>query len=126
MFKVNEDKSIYLTRGDVVVLAVSADDNGKPFVFSAGDVLRFKVFAKKNCSDVVLEKDFVVKEETETVQVFLESAETKIGEEINKPKDYWYEVELNPDTYPQTIVGYDDEGAKVFRLFPEGAELKGE
>lgn len=126
MFKVNEDKSIYLTRGDVVVLSVSADDNGKPFVFSEGDVLRFKVMEKKNCDNVYLEKDFRVTEECEAVQIYLGTKETKLGEGINKPKDYWYEIELNPDTYPQTIVGYDDEGAKVFRLFPEGAELKGE
>ena len=28
------------------------------------------------------------------------------------------------DTQPQTIIGYDEDGAKVFRLFPEGADAE--
>jgi hypothetical protein len=40
--------------------------------------------------------------------------------------DYWYEVELNPDEDCQTIVGYDEDGAKVLRLFPEGADVNAE
>lgn len=43
---------------------------------------------------------------------------------VNKPTDFWYEVELNPDTAPQTIIGYDKEtGAKIFRLYPEGGDM---
>lgn len=34
--------------------------------------------------------------------------------------DYWYEVELNPETEAQTIIGYDEDGPKIFRLYPEG------
>lgn len=124
MFIVNEDNSIYVTRGDIVVLAVTADDNGKPRMFQPGEVLRIKVFGKKDCETVVLQKDFLVTTETDAVEIALKEEETKIGEVINKPVDYWYEVELNPEDNPQTIIGYDDEGAKVFRLFPEGADIE--
>lgn len=48
--------------------------------------------------------------------------ETKIGEYISKPKEYWYEIELNPETYPQTIIGYDEDGPKVLILYPEGGD----
>ena len=58
------------------------------------------------------------------VEIFLHGAETKFGEVINKPVDYWYEVELNPETKPQTIIGYDEDGAKVFKLFPEGRDVE--
>ena len=122
MHVVNEDKSIYVTRGDAVRLAFSADNHGVPYVFQPGEIVRFKVFEKKGCHCVVLQKDFVLTEAVESVDVWLTKEETKIGDVISKPKDYWYEVELNPDSNPQTIVGYDDDGAKIFRLFPEGAD----
>ena len=121
MFIVNDDKSIYVTRGDIVVMSVVANFNGKPYTFMPGDLVRIKVSKKKKCTDVVLEKDFPVTKETQEVQIFLKGEETKFGDVISKPTDYWYEVELNPLTNPQTIIGYDEDGAKVFRLFPEGA-----
>lgn len=124
MYIVNDDKSIYATRGDIVAFSVSAEDGDKAYVFQPGDVVRVKVFAKKDCTDVVLERDFPVYEATETVDILLTGEDTKIGEVISKPRDYWYEVELNPFSYPQTIIGYDEDGAKVFKLFPEGRDLE--
>lgn len=124
MFKVNEDGSIYLTRGDAVDFSVSASKNAQPYTFLQGEEVQIKVFAKKECENVVLQKKFTVENETETVPIFLTGEETKIGETISKPVDYWYEIELNPDTDPQTIVGYDEDGPKVFRLYPEGGEVK--
>ena len=125
MFRINEDLSIECTRGDVAVFSIGATVEGTPYKFKTGEVLRFTVYRKKDCSDVVLQKDAVVEEETEEVCFLLESEETKIGDVISKPVDYWYEVELNPDTYPQTIVGYDDDGAKPFKLYPEGERKEG-
>ena len=123
MFKVNTDLSIEITRGDAVEFIVTAQENGENYVFKSGDIVRFKVFEKKGCDCVVLQKDFGVESDTEEVTIVLEEADTKIGELIHKPKDYWYEVELNPDTLPYTIIGYDADGAKVFKLYPEGRDL---
>ncbi len=123
MFVINEDNSIYVTRGDEAYISVTASNDESPHKFKAGDLLRIKVFAKKDCTDVVLQKDFPVTNETETVEIYLDKNDTKIGEVISKPKDLWYEIELNPLNNPQTIIGYDDEGAKVFKLFPEGRDL---
>lgn len=123
MFEVKDDLTIYATRGDVVLLTVSADDNGANYRFMPGDVIRMKVFEKKDCKCVVMQKDFVVEEEGEYIDITLTEKDTRIGELISKPKAYWYEVELNPDTATQTIIGYDDNGAKVFMLMPEGKEL---
>jgi hypothetical protein len=77
---------------------------------------------KKNCDNVVLQKDVLVESEMSTVDVNLERSDTKLGNIIDKPVDYWYEIELNPDTTPQTIIGYDSDGPKIFRLFPEGVD----
>lgn len=124
MFKVNDDLSIYATRGDIVFFSVSAEENGEQHTFQAGDLVRFKAFSKKDCENVILQKDFPVTEATDMVDIFLTEEDTKIGEVISKPVDYWYEIELNPFDRPQTIIGYDDDGAKIFKLFPEGDDLK--
>ena len=123
MYRINEDNSIYATRGDIVILSVSANKNGKPYTFQAGEVLRIKVFGKKDAESVVLQKDFPITTATQTVELFLDENDTKIGEVISKPRDYWYEIELNPFDNPQTIIGYDEDGPKIFRLFPEGADI---
>ena len=122
MFTINDDLSIYATRGDTVFFTVTADENGTPYTFQAGDVLRIKIFEKKNAENVVLEKCFPVTAATTDFTILLTEEDTKIGEVISKAKDYWYEIELNPFTNPQTIIGYDEDGAKIFKLFPEGAD----
>ena len=123
MFKINEDKSIYLTRGDIAQIEITALATGEEqYQFKTGEVVRIKVFEINGCDCVVLQKDTVVDENTTTVSILLEKSDTKIGDIISKPKDYWYEIELNPDTAPQTIIGYDEEGAKLFRLYPEGRD----
>lgn len=124
MFKVNEDLSIYATRGDTVYFSVSAKDNGEAYEFQPNDVVRINIFEKKNCENVVLKKDFLVTSVVEEVNIVLTGKETKLGKSINKPVDYWYEIEINPDGSTQTIVGYDEDGPKIFRIFPEGVILK--
>lgn len=124
MFVVTNDNSIYLTRGDVASFGVTADDNGARYIFQPGEGVRIKVFERKNCENIVLQKDFLVEEETDMVGLLLTQEDTKIGTVISKPVDYWYEIELNPNTNPQTIVGYDEDGAKIFRLYPEGGDME--
>lgn len=126
MFAINEDQSIYVTRGDILFFTVSAMKDGAAYTFQQGDVVRMKVMQKKACEKVAFQKDFPIEEETESVEIVLTEAETKIGKVISKAVDYWYEIELNPETYPQTIIGYDDDGAKIFKLFPEGQDIDDE
>lgn len=127
MFVVNkDDMSIYCTRGDSGTLYVSAEKDGIDRVFKAKEVVRFKVFSKKDCGCVVLQKEVVVGADTTSVPVYLSGAITKFGDLISKPVDYWYEVEVNPYTVPETIIGYDDDGPKLFRLYPEGKDITDE
>ena len=125
MFVVNEDLSIYATRGDIVCLNVSAQDDrtGLPYEFQPGDIVQMKIYGKKDAENVVLQKDFPVVAKTDTVGVVLTESDTKIGDVISKPTDYWYEVTLNPYSNPQTFIGYDEDGAKIFKLFPEGRDI---
>lgn len=124
MFVINDDLSICLTRGDAVSFWLMADNGeGLNYTFQPGDQVRMKVFGKKECSRVVLNKIFPVTEASERLLIQLDEADTKIGEVISKPVDYWYEVELNPMTDPKTIIGYDEDGPKIFKLFPEGSDI---
>lgn len=124
MFTIDNDMTINVTRGDCGTFDVSATIDGAIYFFEPGDILRLKVFEKKNCENVVLKKDFGVEVITDTVTLSLTAQDTKIGEIINKPINYWYEIELNPETNPQTIVSYDDDGPKLFSLHPEGNETE--
>lgn len=101
---------------------VTANKDGAAYTFQSGDLVRFQVMEKKACEKVLLTKDFRVQSSTQQVTITLTGEDTKLGDPISKPEDYWYEVELNPLTAPQTIIGYDENGPKVLRLFPEGGE----
>lgn len=120
MFLVS-DTTIHVTRGDIGSFEVKAKTGENTFLtFEPGDIVRFKVFQAKRHDLVVLEKDVNVTEGTQIVTVRLSGNETRIGELINSPVEYWYEVERNPDTACQTIIGYDLKGPKIFKLYPEG------
>ena len=106
MFSINNDKSMHLTRGDIAIIEIGASKSEtEDYTFKEGDIVRFRVFEKNHYENVVIQKDVTVESETTSVDISLYKEDTKIGELINKPKDYWYEIELNPDTLPQTIIG---------------------
>jgi V8-like Glu-specific endopeptidase len=117
-----EGTTIMVNRGDVLNLTISlTNGEGEPYTFQIGDKLVFSLYNTGSYSgDALLMKEVTVDEEGLTVDISLSSEETKIGDLINKPVNYWYEVELN-DQY--TVIGYDEDGAKVFTLFPEGSKV---
>lgn len=123
MFKIDSKKYIHITRGDAASIEIhTTNDDGSIYEFQVGDVVRFKVFKRKDCGCVEIQKDVVVDEVSQAAVIELTKEDTKIGDLINKPSKYWYEVELNPETKPQTIIGYDEDGEKLFILYPEGDE----
>ena len=123
MLAIHDDNSIYLTRGDIASIQITAlNSSGEEYLFKNGDIVRFSIFEKGRYDNLVLRRDVKVTTETKFVSINLSGNDTKIGELINKPKQYWYEVELNPDAAPQTIIGYDNNGPKILTLFPEGVE----
>lgn len=107
---------IRFSRGDEVTFTFSAtDESGSAYQFQAGDVINFRIMPANGYNkELVLEKDFTINEATTSVEISLTPQETTIGEEINKPKDYWYEIALNEYN---TIVGYD-KGPAILTLLP--------
>ena len=91
------------------------------------DVIKFKVSEAKNESNVIIEKTITIETETTEVPIYISANETKLGDYINKPITYWYEVSLeknNGDVL--TIIGYDNKGPKEFVLNPEAANKENE
>jgi hypothetical protein len=126
MFVVNEDKTIECTRGDAGSFSVSASMGEASYLFQPNDVLRLTVCAKKDYSNIMLQKDTNVISATTSVEISLDSDETKFGGVINKPTEFWYTIELNPDGYNcQTLVGHTKDGASVFMLYPEAVGQEG-
>ena len=123
MFKI-KGTTFYITRGDMACFDVNKkDENNNPVTFKPGDVVRFRVFVKNRYDKSVLVANVTVQEETENVTFVLTSDQTRIGEVIHKEVEYWYEIECNPDTpNTETIIGTDDNGVKVFKLYPEGVD----
>lgn len=122
MFKIDNNKTIHITRGDIGTIEFSIMNGEEPYNFTIGDIVRFGLFAKGNMDNLIFQKDIEVEESTDKIDIELTPEDTKIGGIINKPVSYWYEIQLNPDTNPQTIIGYDELGAKIFKLYPEGIE----
>lgn len=122
MFKIENNK-INLTRGDVALIEVKAqNEDGSSYEFRKDEIIRINIFKNKDCSSVVLSKDIIVDKPSTSVTIPLTSKETTIEDVINKPKTYWYEIVLNPGENEQTIIGYDLDGAKEFILYPEAGD----
>ena len=70
----------------------------------------------------ILKKEFTLSsvgynENTTTVEINLTAQDTKKFPLKNKAMTYWYDIYLN-DT--QTILGFDDDGAKKLIVYPRG------
>lgn len=111
--------TILLNRGDNLNLSLSLNTTGgEPYTFQPDDKIIFSVYNKKQMDrQPVLHKEITVEEQTESVIISCTSEETKIGDYINKPVEYWYEIELNEG---YTVLGYDENGPKILKLYPEG------
>lgn len=116
MFKV-DGTTIHCTRGDAGNIKFTVN-NGE-YKFAKDDVVTLKVYEKGNVDKVVLQKNVKITEVSTSVIIELTTLDTKIGNVINKPAKYWYEISINDE---HTVIGYDDDGTKEFILYPEGGE----
>lgn len=114
---------IEVNRGDELNLKLSLKlDSGNTYTFEEGDKVIFSLYNKGKMNEkAILIKEVNATPNTTTLDISFTNEETKIGEMINKPVEYWYEIELN-DRY--TVIGYDDTGAKKLILYPEGSQIQ--
>ena len=122
MFIIDEDgTTLKVTRGQSGTITFGAlTPEGEPYSFQVRDVCRLNVTKVNKENSVVMSVDTIIQEETTEATISITSFDSKIGAVINKPTDYWYDIELNPDSaIAQMLLGYDDEGPKIFKLYPE-------
>lgn len=120
MIKFDEDKTIHLTRGDATndinKLVVSQEGVS----FAANDKLKLIVVKKKGyTSEIVFSKEQTITDAGDEVEFELTEQETLQFPLENKKKEYWYDFVLNGDT---TILGYDEDNAKRFIVYPGGID----
>ena len=133
MIAFDEEKTIYITRGDTTTgefnrlafyLPIYNYGTGKEelYEFKPTDKITFVVLAKKGYTKKeVLRKEYILSdlgymENATVVEIPLTEEDTKKFSLSNKKTTYWYDIALN-DTL--TVIGFDDEGAKKIIVFPE-------
>ncbi len=112
MLVIDSDNNISINRGDRITIPII--NNVGTFKF--GDKLTLSIVDKKGYPTLVFQKTIVVTRETNKAYITLTNKETELGEIISKKKDYWYEIKYNNE---DTLVGYDEDGAKKFTVYPE-------
>ena len=119
-------KQLQINRGDSTTLKINAKDSaGEQYQFKVGEKVKLSIAERKNEENVIFSKTITVAEQGYNVDIPLSSEDTKIGEIINKPVIYWYEISvLTLNNEIQTIIGYDDDGAKEFVLNPEAGDVQ--
>ena len=114
--------TIKINRGDILNFDLSlTSSTGDPYTFKDGDLIVFSVYNKNKMNEkALLLKEITVSGSQASVEIACTKEETKIGDLINKPVEYWYEIELNNE---HTVIGYDEDGAKILMLYPEGSKV---
>lgn len=113
-----EDRTIKIHRGDegTIIYDIFISDT-QHYIFQIGDKVKFRVFEKKGYDKrPILEKEILIDEEKQEVEIVLNREDTTIGESDNKPKICWYEISLNDI---QTTNGYSsNDGPAEFIILP--------
>ena len=86
------------------------------YQFQVGDKITFNIYEKNGYNkEPLLEKEVKVTTAGYSVDISLSEADTTFANPINKETIFWYDIKLNDN---QTIVCYNEDGAKEFILYP--------
>ena len=67
----------------------------------------------------MLTKSVNVTEDSNSMLIPIEEKDTKFEEIQNKYQDYWYNIVVDNN---KTLLGSDEQGEKIFRIYPEPKE----
>ena len=136
MISVDEDNTIYITRGDATqdkfnrlafkfpIFNIQTQQE-ELYQFKPDDKISFVVVQKKGyLKEEVLRKEYTLRDigyvsPTTTPELPLTAEDTKLFELKTKKQTYWYDLVLNNEI---TMLGMDDDGAKKIIVFPEVEE----
>ena len=113
MFKI-VNKTFHVSRGDSGTINLKL----KNTTFRPEDDVVFKIYEVQGLDAApIIDVHASVEEESDTVNISLSSEDTTFGDPGNEIVDYWYEIAVNES---RTIMGFDESGAKIFKLYPTG------
>lgn len=113
MFKI-VNKTFHVSRGDSGTVNLKL----KNTTFRPEDDVVFRIYEVQGLDAApIIEVHAAVEEESDTVNILLTGEDTDFGDLGNEILDYWYEIAVNED---RTIIGFDETGAKMFKLYPTG------
>lgn len=121
MIKV-EGTTIKAYRGASGYIRVSkTDDDGNIEQFAANDVITLTVKNNFGESTPILRKQLTVESACDYVDITISATETKsMSELISEPVEFEYDINVN-GAENTTIIGHDDSGAKIWKLYPSGS-----
>lgn len=117
-----EGTTIKVFRGDSGHFDISkTDSEGNIEQFKQGDKVILSVkenFGEKN---VLLRKTIPVNEDCDKVEFPISEEESiSLTDLISEPMDFEYDVKVK-GVESSTIIGHDDSGAKIFKVYPTGS-----
>ena len=113
-----EDYLLDINRGNRLVFdyEISNGDDTN-YIFKDDDIVTFSIYEAFGLEkEPVLSKSFKPTSGSDTIKIDIPKDEMKFSEMTNTYVDYWYEITLNEET----TLGFDDLGAKIIRIYPEG------
>lgn len=117
MFKIDNNKNIYINRGDrMTVILVNNSDR-----FLANEDIIFSICNIGDYTNVVFSKTFTVTEDCVELPLDFTTDEMRFTEPIKTgEKVFWYEIQLvNRNNEEITLIGHDIKGDKLFTVWPE-------
>lgn len=112
-----KNKTIHLNRGDSANIQVACNNSN----FEVEQSLYLYVMEAGNCENIILTAQATIEENSNTATISLSAEDTK---SLSEPfslgaKEFWYELELQAGEERTTLVGFDEDGPKLFILYPE-------
>lgn len=117
-----EGSTIKVFRGDSGHFDISkTDSEGNIEQFKKGDKVILSVKENFGENTVLLRKTKLVDEDCNKISFFITEEDTiSLTNLISEPIDYEYDIKVE-GLENSTIIGHDDSGAKLFKVYPTGS-----
>lgn len=117
MFKI-VNKTFHVSRGNSGIVNLTLKSGN----FNTDDIVTLRIYEVQGLdAEPIKTISSVVEFDGQTATLIMDSEDTDFGDLGNEVTDYWYEIKVNED---KTILGFDDSGAKIFKLYPTGVAAK--
>ena len=112
-----DDYHLKINRGNTLRFDYSILGGDTPYVFKEDDTIVFSVYESFGLeNEPKLSVEFKPVEGSTEITIEIPKDKMKFAPMLNIEKDYWYEITLNEET----MLGFDDTGAKILTIYPEG------